>query len=159
MKILKKMTKHFLKEGMTNDDVYNCISEDTKYDTIRLEEPDLFQYKPLPLIQFIMPTFGKKTLIRENKSLGLEKMAQPSMSLNNFYFMRDPATDHNRLQSLKMRHCRNTKDVQQVMERREKARRLNQMVFFDKYNDLQVFECTNMKILVQVLFAILDYNR
>lgn len=72
-----------------------------------------------------MPTFGKKTLIRENKSLGLEKMAQPSMSLNNFYFMRDPDTDLNRLKSLKMRHCRNTKDVQLVMERREKARRLN----------------------------------
>jgi hypothetical protein len=50
MKILKKLSKHFLQEGMTNDDMYNCISEDSKYDTIRLEEPDLFQYKPLPLI-------------------------------------------------------------------------------------------------------------
>ena len=74
MKILKKLISHFQQENMSLEDVYNCISEDSKYDTIRVEEPDLFTYKPLPLIQFIMPTFGKKTLIRENKSLGLDKM-------------------------------------------------------------------------------------
>ena len=34
---------------MTIDDAYNCINEDNKYDTIRVEEPDLFAYRPLPL--------------------------------------------------------------------------------------------------------------
>lgn len=33
------------------------------------------------------------------------------------------------------------------------------MVFFDKYNDLLVFECKHLRLIVQVLFAILDYNR
>lgn len=33
------------------------------------------------------------------------------------------------------------------------------MVFFDKYNDFLVFECKNLRLVVQILFAILDYNR
>lgn len=36
---------------------------------------------------------------------------------------------------------------------------MNQVVFFDKYNDLLCFNCKHLKILVQVLFSILDYNR
>jgi hypothetical protein len=36
-----------------------------------------------------MPSFGKKTLIRENKNLGLDKVAQPNISLGNFLFMPD----------------------------------------------------------------------
>jgi hypothetical protein len=34
-----------------------------------------------------MPSFGKKTLIRENKNLGLDKVAQPNITLSNFLFM------------------------------------------------------------------------
>jgi hypothetical protein len=34
-----------------------------------------------------MPSFGKKTLIRENKTIGLDKVAQPNISLGNFLFM------------------------------------------------------------------------
>ena len=37
-------------ENMTLEDAYNCITEDQKYDTIRVEEPDLFAFKPLPLL-------------------------------------------------------------------------------------------------------------
>ncbi len=33
------------------------------------------------------------------------------------------------------------------------------MVFYDKYNDFFVFECPSLKLIVQILFAILDYNR
>jgi hypothetical protein len=55
------------------EQAFGCIKEDTKFETIRVEEPDLFGYHPLPLLQFIMPSFGKKTLIRENKSLNLDK--------------------------------------------------------------------------------------
>ena len=80
---------------MTLEDAYNCITEDQKYDTIRVEEPDLFAFKPLPLLQFIMPTFGKKTLIRENRNLGLDKVPMPELSLNQFFTMRNPeATNH-----------------------------------------------------------------
>lgn len=90
MKILKKLVSHFKHENMTLEDAFNCIKEDSRFDTIRVEEPDLFQFRPLPLLQFIMPTFGKKTLIRENSNIGLDKTAQPNMSLNDFYFMRNP---------------------------------------------------------------------
>ena len=50
MKILKKLVHHFQQAGMSLDDAFNCISEDQKYDTIRVEEPDLFQFRPLPLL-------------------------------------------------------------------------------------------------------------
>jgi hypothetical protein len=33
------------------------------------------------------------------------------------------------------------------------------MIFYDKYNDLLVFECKDLKLLISILFAILDYNR
>jgi hypothetical protein len=33
---------HLQQENMTLEDAYSCISEDQKYDTIRVEEPDLF---------------------------------------------------------------------------------------------------------------------
>lgn len=50
MKILKKLVSHLQQENMTLEDAYNCIQEDQKYDTIRVEEPDLFQFRPLPLL-------------------------------------------------------------------------------------------------------------
>lgn len=33
------------------------------------------------------------------------------------------------------------------------------MVFFDKYNDLLVFEPSSTMVLVAVLYQILEYNR
>ena len=36
--------------NLTFDDAMDFIEEDTKYETIRVEEPDLFEYKPLPLL-------------------------------------------------------------------------------------------------------------
>jgi len=37
-------------ENLTIDDALGCIVEDRKYETIRVEEPDLFEWKPLPLL-------------------------------------------------------------------------------------------------------------
>ena len=91
---------------MTVDDAYNCINEDNRYDTIRIEEPDLFAYRPLPLLQFIMPTFGKKTLIRENNSLGLDKVPLPELSLSQFFEMRKPDDNNLKLKILQKRYCR-----------------------------------------------------
>ena len=42
---------------------------------------------------------------------------------------------------------------------RKKKTFLNQMVFFDKYNDFLVFEGPSVKLVLSILFAILDYNR
>ena len=50
MKILKRLISHFKQEDMTLEDAFNCITEDSKFDTIRVEEPDLFAYRPLPLL-------------------------------------------------------------------------------------------------------------
>lgn len=86
MKILRKMSEHLKQVGMSLEDAYACIEEDSKYETIRMEEPDLFQYRSLPLLQFIMPTLGKKTLVRNNQSLGLDKTARPDLKLSDFYF-------------------------------------------------------------------------
>ena len=80
---------------MTIDDALDCIVEDRKYETIRVEEPDLFEWKPLPLLQFIMPTFGKKTIIRFNKSLQLDRRASEDFTLKKFLYTDDaPTTDH-----------------------------------------------------------------
>lgn len=160
MKILKKLVGTFEKQHMSLADAFDCISEDQRYDTIRIEEPDLFQFKPLPLLQFIMPSFGRKTLIRENKNLGLDRAPMPALSLNQFYAMRNPQSTLHHLKTLQKRNCRfSHQKLRVIFQQRQEKTATNQMVFFDKYNDLLVFECRQLRIVVQVLFAILDYNR
>ena len=92
---------------MTFDDALDRITEDKKYETIRVEEPDLFEWKPLPLLQFIMPTFGKKTIIRENRSLNLDKAMNEEFTLRKFLFSaKDEKEDTDtKLALLKKRKC------------------------------------------------------
>ena len=92
---------------MTIDDALDRITEDTKFETIRVEEPDLFEWKPLPLLQFIMPTFGKKTIMRENKSLNLDKEPNEELTLRNFFFssQEEKADTEKTLEKLKKRKC------------------------------------------------------
>ena len=95
VKILRGQIAILEQENMTIDDALDCIVEDRKYETIRVEEPDLFEWKPLPLLQFIMPTFGKKTIIRFNKSLQLDRRASEDFTLKKFLYTDDaPTTDH-----------------------------------------------------------------
>ena len=42
---------------------------------------------------------------------------------------------------------------------RRERQALENMVFFDKYNDFLVFEGKTLSLTLSVLFAILDYNR
>ena len=90
---------------MTFDDALDCIEDDNSYETIRVEEPDLFEWKPLPLLQFIMPTFGKKTIIRENRTLGLDKKRNEDFSLNDFLFSDDPEFTTRKMNILQKRKC------------------------------------------------------
>ncbi len=46
VKILKSLASQLQDANMTVDDAVSCITEDSKYDTIRIEEPDLFKFKP-----------------------------------------------------------------------------------------------------------------
>jgi len=50
VKILHSQIAILQQENLTIDDAIDCIVEDRKYETIRVEEPDLFDWKPLPLL-------------------------------------------------------------------------------------------------------------
>lgn len=89
MKILKSLTGILSQENMTLEDATGCISEDTKYDSIRVAEPDLTVHKPLPILQFCMPTYSGKTLIRKNNTLGLDKYRNEEFSLKKCFTTRD----------------------------------------------------------------------
>lgn len=145
----------------------DCIREDTKYETIRIEEPDLFNYKPLPIVQFAMPTMSKKTIIRKNKNLQLDKGKVDGFSLKKFFWSDDHAFTDPKLNKLKKRKVFISKPrLKMILDERKKKSFLNQMVFYDRYNDLLVFEGpsnkspeSNCELLISILFAILDYNR
>lgn len=96
-----------------------------------------------------MPSFGKKTLIRENKNLGLDKVAQPSITLRNFLHVPDKESALRQLSILKKRNCRFSQEKLKAIfrERREKTA-LNKMVFFDKYNDFLIFEPESTMLLI-----------
>ena len=104
MKILHSQIAILQQENLTLDDALDCISEDRKYETIRVEEPDLFEWKPLPLLQFIMPTFGKKTIIRYNKTLDLDKRQNEDFTLKKFLYTDAPATTDHMLSKLRKRN-------------------------------------------------------
>ena len=145
---------------MTLDDALDCIVEDRKYETIRVEEPDLFEWKPLPLLQFIMPTFGKKTIIRYNKSLNLDKRGNEDFTLRDFLYTDDAKTTNHMMNSLRKRNYNlKMSNLKAQLASKKKKTFLNQMVFFDKYNDFLVFEGPSVKLVLSILFAILDYNR
>ena len=103
VKILRGQTSLLQGENMTLDDALDCIVEDRKYETIRVEEPDLFSWKPLPLLQFIMPTFGKKTIIRFNKSLNLDKRRDEEFSLTQHYYSQPNSEAHSMLKKLELK--------------------------------------------------------
>ena len=107
VKILKSQEKLLEQDNMTLEDALDRITEDKRFETIRVEEPDLFDWKPLPLIQFIMPTLGKKTIIRENKSLNLDKAPNEELTLNNFLFSAKDEREYTEKQlgKLKKRKC------------------------------------------------------
>jgi|LauGreDrversion4_2_1035121.scaffolds.fasta_scaffold713151_1 hypothetical protein len=44
IKILRALLPQLTQANMTIDDAISSISEDQKYDTIRVEEPDLFKF-------------------------------------------------------------------------------------------------------------------
>lgn len=81
------------------------IVEDHKYETIRVEEPDLFDWKPLPILQFAMPTFGKKTVIRRTRSLELDKHPNPDFKLKDYLFSDDRQMTDNMLDLIQKRKC------------------------------------------------------
>jgi hypothetical protein len=107
-----------------------------------------------------MPTFGKKTIIRYNKSLNLDKHVNKDFTLRKFLYTDDPKTTDRMLTKLRKRNYNlKMSNLKAQLASRKKKTFLNQMVFFDKYNDFLVFEGPSVKLVLSILFAILDYNR
>jgi len=48
--MLRSLEPRLASMNITIEDAISSISEDKKYDTIRVEEPDLFRYQPLPIL-------------------------------------------------------------------------------------------------------------
>ena len=76
-------------QNLTYEDALHMIVEDHKYEPIRLEEPDLFDMKSLPILKYAMPTFDKKTELRRTRSLELDKHHNPDFKLKDYLFSED----------------------------------------------------------------------
>jgi hypothetical protein len=89
----------------------------------------------------------------------LDREKDARFSLNNYYFTDDRVSSDRQLTNLKRRMCRfNATKLRADMEARKKKTFLNQMVFYDRYNDFQVFNSPSVPLVLQLLFAILDHN-
>jgi len=92
---------------MTLEDAQGCIKEDERYCTVRVEEPDLIKYNPNPLLQFLLPSFSGKTLIRKNLCMGLDREKKPSFSVNKLYFTKgDKPRCERMMRVLQRRNCK-----------------------------------------------------
>ena len=52
-----------------------------------------------------MPTFGPKTIIRYNSTIGIDKMPVPNLRLKNFYFSDDKEHTDYMLANIEKRKC------------------------------------------------------
>ena len=136
-----------------------CLKEDTKYDTIRVTEPDMFPRKPLPLIQFTKPIYGNFK-VQLNKSLPPDKFADPNFTLRDYIFSDNKAETDKKLKILQNRSCHfNMPKLAKALEGLKKNPFINQFVFQDQYKDFLVFEPPQVDIIITVCFFVLDYNR
>lgn len=105
IKIIRNLMPLFEeKHGLSYDELIQCLTEDQKYDTIRVTEPDMFPRKPLPLIQFTKPIHGNFK-VQFNKALPPNKFADPNFTLRDFIFSDNkPVTDAH-LKILQNRSC------------------------------------------------------
>jgi hypothetical protein len=67
------------------------VKEDDKYETMRVTEPDIFDYKWQPIVQFTKPSALSR--IRENKHMERHCFAREDFSLLNMYY-KQPEEDH-----------------------------------------------------------------
>jgi hypothetical protein len=123
-----------------------------------VEEPDLFLHKPLPILQFTMPTMSRKTVISRNKYLHLDLDPQPDLALKMYFFSDNRQFTDHMLTILKKRKVFISKArIKMILEERDRKKQGKHM-FYDTYNDLLYFEGPSVSLLVSILFAVLDYN-
>jgi len=73
------------RHGTTYEDLMSCLKEDTRYDTIRVTEPDMFPKRSLPIVQFTKPILGNFK-IQYNKSLPPDSFGDPNFTLRDYIF-------------------------------------------------------------------------
>lgn len=85
IKLLKQLMPLFEhKNNLKFEQLIHLIKEDNQFDTVRVAEPDLFEYKNTPLVQFVKPSTASR--IRFNKSIPPERLASQDFTLMDFYF-------------------------------------------------------------------------
>ncbi|CDW82611.1 leucine-rich repeat and iq domain-containing protein 3 [Stylonychia lemnae] len=156
IKILKQLMPLFeQKNNLKLEELVACIKEDNLFDTIRVAEPDLFEFKQFPLIQFVKPTILSRVRFSKNRQVINEDFTLKSI----FFSPIKEITDH-RWKVLLKRNCTVFKDnIRRVLEQRKKANMKHQYMFQDQYKDLLAFEGPSLDIVVTLCFAIFDNNK
>ena len=89
MKFMKELGSIIeAKFGHSYEQLYNMVKEDARYDTIRVAEPDIFDYKWQPIIQFSQPTAISR--LRINKNHVRHCFERKGFSLLDMYFKPSP---------------------------------------------------------------------
>ena len=89
------------------------MSESHKYDTIRVCEPDLFDYKPWPMVQFTRPSMiSRIRWAKVNRTIGLK-----DFTLYNVLFTGGNEELYRKWKVLSIRNCHYPKErVQKALE-------------------------------------------
>ena len=104
VKLIKSLMPILRKnDDLELDQLLECIKEDTEFDTIRVAEPDLFDYKPLPMVQLVKPSTMSK--VRFSNSISKSHSLAPSFTLKDMYFSNDKYYTDQKLNTLKKRNC------------------------------------------------------
>lgn len=132
------------------------LKEDKEFDTIRVAEPDLQDYQPLPITQLCSPSFRSKILYSKPADLD-------NLEVSKQYFSVDREYTDKLLGVLKKKNCtvrkrdkERFKDLQKAVKSGDDP---NLIVFQDQYKDFLVFESEQIDVIITVCFAILDHNR
>jgi hypothetical protein len=158
IKILRSQLALLGQAGLSFEDAMECIKEDQVYATIRMQEPDMFDYKPIPLTQFMMPTMCSNTLIAKRRT-NLDTGNSKNFSLMKRLFSDNPEKTNRMLDILKKRKVYISKPrLKQILDERANKQD-DEMVYIDRYNDLVYFDGPSVNLVVSILFAILDFNR
>jgi hypothetical protein len=85
LRLLKELQyKIEAKFDLKYEDLVYLIKEDDRFDTLRVAEPDVFEYKWMPLVQFTKPTVMSR--IRYAKHRLSHCFQQPNFTLFKMYF-------------------------------------------------------------------------
>jgi len=101
VRLIKKILPLLESRGLSFESLTKSITEETRFDTVRVAEPDLFDFKKLPLTQLLAPS--NMSRLRFNQAIPKERWS--SVKLVSFYFTEDKAYTDHFLERIKKRNC------------------------------------------------------